>query len=170
MAKYSGATVEDFEAYSEARGREIPGTWDAAYMEAALLIASEWIDGTYGNLFVGYKTGGFSQERAWPRTSAITNTWDRHLIPNDVIPSQVISAVYEAAWRQGNKPGSLLVDYTPGKYKRVSIDGALSVEYAGFNSASDVQTTFPMIDQLLNDLLDEQNSSFSSYSGSIVRV
>lgn len=171
MAKYAGATFDGFVEYHEARGREIPDTWDEQLVNSALLVASEWIDGTYEKSFVGYKTGGFDQERSWPRSSAITNTWDNHVIPSDVVPTQVINAVYEAAFRQATSPGSLLVDYTPGKYKKVAIEGALSVEYASFNFASDVQTTYPVIDQILADLLDANlSANFSAFSGSITRV
>lgn len=170
MAKYATATVEGFETYWEERGVEIPGTWGEPSIEAALLVASEWIDGTYGALFVGEKTGGFLQDREWPRINAqIVNPNYYYTFPNNEIPQQVIYAVYEAAYRQAANPGSLLIDYTPGKYKRVSIDGAVSVEYAGVNFASDVQATFPRIDQLLSALFDN-NADYSMYSGGSVRV
>lgn len=172
MAKYTGATVTGFTAYHEVRGQEIPGTWDEAYIEATLLVGSEWIDRTYGALFVGSKTGGFLQDRQWPRINAmVVEGINIYTFPNDTIPELVINAVYEAAWRQANNPGSLLVDYTPGKYKSVSIDGAVSVDYAQFTSAYDIQKTFPAIDQILWPLFDPTASgSFSSYSGDVARV
>lgn len=169
MAKYADATVSGFTDYWDERGIEIPGAWDEPSIEAALLVASEWIDGTYGSLFSGYKTGGYSQDREWPRTGAMTNTQPTHSFPNDVVPVEVIQAVYEAAYRHRNNPGSLLIDYTPNKYKRVSIDGALSVEWNGFNFASDIQSTFPRIDRLLSILFDT-SGNFSAYSGDAPRV
>ena len=170
MAKYSNTSVAGFAEYMEARGREIPGTWTDEIIDAALLLASEWIDGVYGRLFSGQKAGGFLQDREWPRTGAYSNTIPVYTFPSDVIPDQIASAVYEAAFKQASNPGSLIVDYTPGKYKSVSIEGALSVEYAQFSSASEVQTQFSLIDMILDPLLAALGAGFSSYSGVASRV
>lgn len=169
MAKYVAATIEGFTSYHEERGRIIPGTWDEEKIESSLLVGSEWIDGSYGESFSGYKTGGFLQDRQWPRTSASSNTYPIYIFGVNEIPQILINAVYEAAYREAANPGSLLKDYTPGKYRRVSIDGALSVEYAGFSLASDIQTTFPVIDRILAPLLTS-SSSFASFTGSSSRV
>lgn len=171
MTKYHTATVAGLNDYLTARGLDIPGTVDSDAQEAALLVASEWIDGTYGKLFSGFQTGGFLQDREWPRTGAVTNTDQPYTFPTDAIPDRVTNAVYEAAFRQIIAPGSLLVDYTPNKYKSVSVDGAVSVEYAGFSSAAQVQKTYPAIDRLLEPLFDTSaNGSFSIASGPVTRV
>lgn len=171
MAKYADATVAGFTTYHEARGREIPGTWDDDKIEASLLVASEWIDDRYGPSFLGYKTDGFLQDREWPRTTAVvTTSIPPYIIATDEIPERVIHAVYEAAWRDGNASGSLSVDYTPNKYNRVAIDGAVSVEYASLNFASDIQMTIPVIDALLAPLLDLNSIGFAAYSGASSRV
>lgn len=172
MAKYTTTTAEGFETYNEDRGRTVPGTWDASKINVALLVASEWIDRIYGPSFIGQKTAGFLQVREWPRIgAAIVDPKYGYAFPNDVIPDQVTNAVYEAAFREATTPGSLQVDYTPGKYKSVSVDGAVSVEYASFNFASDVQTTYPIIDQLLYWLIDtDSGAAMSSFSGAVVRV
>lgn len=161
-------TDAGFIEYHEDRGREIPALWTAdsnAVILAALLIASEWIDNIYGNSFVGFKTGGYDQEREWPRTSAVSNSYPSKVFATDEIPTRVIQAAYEAAYRQATTPGSLQVDYTPGKYKRVSVDGAISVEYAQFSSATDIQTQIGIIDSLLWPLL-VVSATASSLSGS----
>ncbi len=179
---YGDAT--GFEAYHEARGRTIPGTWDTDGINAALLVASEWIDGSYGPLFVGQKTDGFTQTREWPRTSAtviekqsrynLSPTYGyvaSYTFPDDVIPTQVENATYEAAFRQLTTPDSLEVDYTPGKYKSVTIEGALSVEYAQINSYTEVQLQIGAVDRLLWPLLDPSaGGGMSSYSGGSTRV
>lgn len=172
MSKYATATVEGFTDYHEERGRELPGTWEETAINAALFLASEWIDNVYGSSFIGQKTGGFIQPNEWPRIgAAIQDPKYGYVFPNDAIPEQVTHAVYEAAWREMVSPGSLLVDYTPGKYRRVSVDGAVSVDYAQFSSASDVQTEFPVIDQLLRWLLDNcSGAAGSAYSGMTVRA
>lgn len=160
-----------FESYHESRGRELPGTWDDDVIEAALLVASEWIDNIYGAQFSGQKTGGFDQEREWPRSGAYATVPPApHLFPDDVTPDRVIKATYEAAWRQASTPGSLQVDYTPGKYKSVSIDGAISVDYAQFSQATDIQTQIGIVDSLLWPLLNAAGAGMSSMSGGVNRV
>lgn len=172
MADFYG-TAAGFDAYLTARGRAIPAGTDPE-KEAALLVASEWIDAVYGGSFSGSKTGVAGvrrdQIRAWPRTGAWENI-DYSTFPNDAIPREVEYATYEAAQRQMTTPGSLSLDYTPGKYKSVAVSGAISVTYAQFSAAADVQTQFTLIDQILAPLLTGNgDGSFSSLSGSLARV
>lgn len=170
MAKYSTATQAGFETYCEDRGKEIPATADADDINAALLVASEWIDGTYGNLFVGQKTAGFLQDREWPRTGAAVNDPRYgYAFTDSEIPARVTEAVYEAAFRQLVSPGSLLVDYVPRKYKSVDIDGAIAVEYAQFSTSAEVQSTYPAIDRLLEPLLRDE-ADYATFSGGASRV
>lgn len=171
MGKYATVNIDGFTAYHEARGRELPGTWDDDKINASLLLASEWVDRVYGSSFIGQKTGGFLQSNEWPRIgAAIRDPKYGYAFPSDAIPDQINSAVYEAAYRDCASPGALLVDYTPGKYKSVSVDGAVSVDYVQFSSAADMQTTFPVIDQILYWLLDIGGAEFASYSGPVSRV
>ena len=179
---YGDAT--GFEAYFTARNKEIPGAWDTDSITASLLVASEWIDGVYGPLFIGQKTDGFTQEREWPRSSAtviekqssysLSPTYGylaSYTFPDTEIPTQVLNATYEAAYRHLTTPGSLEVDYTPGKYKSVSIDGALKVEYAQINSYTEVQIQIAAVDRLLWPLLDPSvGGGMSSLSGGSIRV
>jgi len=165
-------TAEGFAEYHEARGREIPATWDDEYIDAALLSASEWIDGVYGPSFIGYKTGGFEQEREWPRTAAtVTSSTPNFTFETDATPDRVVNATYEAAWRQATTPGSLLADYTPGKYKSVKIEGAISVDYRQFDNAYEIQVQIGAVDTLLWPLIDEYSGGRnSSLSGGSIRV
>jgi hypothetical protein len=138
-------------------------------MNSSLLVAAEWIDGIYGEQFAGIKTDGFTQDREWPRTGAVTNTDPPYLFTDTQIPDRVINAAYEAAWRHGNNPGCLEVDYTPGKYKSVSVDGALSVQYREIDGA-DIQIQIAAIDRLLWPLLDcKYGGGLSGLSGSLTR-
>lgn len=170
---YGDAT--GFTAYFTARGKTVSGSWHTADINAALLVASEWIDGIYGPSFIGHKTGGFTQEREWPRTGAqarATGVWGSYYnFPTDVIPDEVKNATYEAAYRQLSTPGSLSVDYTPAKYKKLSIDGAVSLEYAQFSNAAETQTKLTIVDTILALLLDSNSpNQMSSLSGSMSRV
>lgn len=164
-----------FVSYFTSRGKDV-SLYDDDEIEAAVLVASEWIDGIYGNSFVGHKTGGFTQQFQWPRISATVKEGNGAFInyytyPDDVIPDQIKYAAYEAAYRQLVSPGSLLVDYTPSKYKRVSVDGAVSVEYAQFSSASETQTEIAIVDTILWPFMDDYaGGTLSGLSGGSVRV
>ena len=165
-------TATGFAEYFAARGIALPGTLDDDAIDAALLVASEWIDHVYGPSFIGYKTDGFEQEREWPRKSAVIySTIPAYLYADTAIPNRVLSATYEAAYRQVITPGSLEVDYTPSKYTSVTVEGAISVDYAAFSSSSEVQIQIGTIDKLLWPLLDDQApSSMSGSSGPASRV
>lgn len=158
-----------FETYHEARGRTIPTSWSDAYIEAALLVASEWLDDKYGDRFYGFPTGGYTQERQWPRTLAYTNTYPVYVFATDEIPNEVVEATYEVAWREANEQGCLSVDFTPSKYTSVSVDGAVSVTYDNTRDAQDIQKQIEPVERMLKDLFDPSKYS-SKLSGGVERV
>lgn len=89
---------------------------------------SAYIDGLYGLRFSGVPTGGFAQERAWPRTGA---TAYGAAINPDVIPDAVVKASYFAAYQEAVTPGSLSPVATgAGQVKREKVD-VIEVEYFG---------------------------------------
>lgn len=162
-----------FESYHESRGREILVDWDIGSINGALLAASEWIDGIYGSSFIGYKTGGFTQTREWPRTNAVVEySYPNYLFSDSEIPERVTHAAYEAAYRHLTSPGSLQADYTPAKYKSVQIDGALKVDYAQFSSAHETKIQIGIVDTLLWPLIDtdDEGVGSSTMSGGSVRI
>lgn len=161
-------TAAGFKAYHIARGNDVPAeAVDDATVEEWLLVASEWLDGRYRSSFPGLKVGMRDQLREWPRNSAFDIYG--YVVPSTSVPREVENATYEAALRQGQKAGALSVDYTPAKYKRAAVDGAVSVEYAGFASAFDAQTQIPIVDQILAPILTGCGN-VSALSGSTVRA
>lgn len=164
--------VEGFKEYFTLRGKgENLYGWDDDKIQSALLVASEWLDSQFETLWIGYKTGGFTQERSWPRTAASTCFFPYHLYKNDDIPEQVVKATYEAAYRECNEPDCLDTDFKPSRYKNVSVSGAVSVEYNDLVfSAADSQLEIPVIQKLMEPLIDpEKVGSLSSLSGQVVR-
>lgn len=160
---YYGTTA-GFRAYHAARGNDVPAeAIDDDTVLEWLLVASEWLDARYA--FPGLKIGQREQVRDWPRHSA----FDRYGYAIVGIPREVENATYEIALRQGTVPGSLTLDYSPSKYKSVSIDGAISVTYANYSSAMDVQTHFGIVGQILAPILTSSGGG-SAYSGAINRV
>nr|WP_234895473.1 DnaT-like ssDNA-binding protein [Sinorhizobium meliloti] len=71
---------------------------------AARLRGSLVVD-RYKPNFSGRRTGGYSQERAWPRTGA--TTYFGEAIPSNETPVAIINASYEAAFVELTNPGSL---------------------------------------------------------------
>lgn len=87
---------------------------------------SQYLDGVYGSRFSGAPTGGFEQERAWPRVGACAHG---KAIPSDIVPVAIEHASYHAAYQEAVKPGSLAIAVTAaGALKRKKI-GPLEKEY-----------------------------------------
>lgn len=164
--------IDDFKSYNEERGREIPESWDDDFITKVLLVASEWLDNKYDNSWIGFATNGYLQERKWPRTTAYTNTYPVYIFANDEIPDAVVNAVYEAAFREATTSGSLQKDFTPNKYNKVSVDGAISVEYnTSITQSADVEVQIPIIDSLMYPLMNlSSQGSFNFASGGSTRV
>lgn len=107
-----------------------------------------WIDDKCWLTFIGGKTGGWAQEREWPR-SGIEG------LPDNVIPVQIEYATYEAAIREGTNPGSLNPDIDrTSLVKREKVD-VLEVTYAISDDANggSLLPVIPAIDSLLASFL-----------------
>lgn len=122
MAGYG--TDDLFAAWAAENGHVLPT--DAPVPAILRQRASDYIDGLYGARFKGLPTGGFEQERAWPRTGAVAH---RQAIPADAIPDAVIRATYAAALYEAQNQGKLVISATAGAaLKRKKID-VLEKEY-----------------------------------------
>lgn len=165
MAEYG--TPAGFITYHTARGRvAIVADYDDDEIQAQLLVASEWIDGLYRNRFSGWKTGGAAQVREYPRIGTID--YYGYSVASDSVPEQIEHATYEIAYRTLTNPTIINPDVTPSKYKRVSIDGAISVEYAT-QSVEALQTQIPIVGQIMGSLLG-RNTDTSGLSSRVVRA
>lgn len=151
--------ADDFIEYSDSRGRMVPAVWDTDRIEAALIVASEWIDNKYGDKFTGYRTDGYTQKRQWPRQAAFSNTLPPHNFATDEIPPELAQATYEAAFREAENPGSLNVDFTPDRYTEVAVEGAIRVKYTQNLQIADRQLQINIIDSILRYLIDETGST-----------
>lgn len=164
MTEYG--TVAGFRAYHTARGRST-ASYGEAEVDAAKLIASEWIDTAFFNpLPCGvYRVGQRAQVRAFP----VTGWTDAagYSVGSASVPTEVENATYEATLRELQGAGALTKDYTASKYKRVRVEGAVDVEYASM-SASDAQTQFPIIGQILAPLF--RTAGMSALSSVVVRA
>lgn len=166
MVDYYG-TAAGFRLYHAARGNVIDVDTDDAEILADLLVASEWLDGKYRSLFDGLKVGQRAQVREFPRSGG--TDINGYPIAYDSIPTEIENATYEGAYLQQTTPGALSINWTPNKYKSVSIDGAVSATYSTFNSASEVQPQFIAIDRILAPILTGCGDT-SMLSGASVRT
>lgn len=161
-------TTEGFKTYHTGRGRAVAiADYEDEDIEAARLVGSEFVDGRYRLSFPGTKVGMRAQVREWPRVGGVDR--DGYAITADVVPTEIENATYEAALRQLQAAGSLIRDYTPNRYSRVQVDGAVSATYNTFNSAADAQPQYVAIDQILSPILTG-SASVSSLSGPSARA
>ena len=166
MPNFYGSVV-GFKTYHEQRNHPISAEVmaDDDAISAALLVASEWLDARYRARFPGIKVLGRIQEREWPRFNA-TDIHGEDL--GTGVPIEIENATYEAAAIQAASPGALSVNYSPGKYKSVSISGAVSVVYGSVSSLSEAQTQFAIIAEILSTILLQPVGSVG-YVGSSTR-
>ena len=111
---------------------------------------SVYVDGTYGPRAPGVPTGGFAQERAWPRTGAVING---EAVPSDVIPRAWVEASYYAAYQEALKPGSLTVMSTPNRTVKRVKTGSTDIEFADAEGAGAATPTLSAIEGLLASIL-----------------
>lgn len=142
--------------------------YDDADRNAALLVASVWLDGAYVKLFPGYRTSGRAQPREWPRSSAIDIYGNQ--IDANTVPLEIENATYEIAVRQLVSPGSLNADFVPGvAIKQASVEGAVSVTFAGAATAYDMQLQIPALNSILYPILNTNAAISGGMSGLVQR-
>ena len=113
-----------FEAWMASNGYSLPS--GAVAVAVLRQRGSAYLDGLYGARFSGVPTGGFEQERSWPRVGASAHGQP---IPSDIVPVAIEHASYHAAYQEAVKPGSLAIAVTAaGSLKRKKI-GPLEKEY-----------------------------------------
>lgn len=161
--------VADFQSYWNDRGQQTAIiAYDDATINAALLVASAYLDAAFMSQFMGLKHGGRAQIREWPR-DGVQDIYG-YAIDNTVPPREVINATYEATLRQLQTPGIFFKDYTPSKYRNVSIAGAVNVTFA-VGSAYDFQIQAPQIAAALAPILTGLGAgAFAPLSGGSGRV
>lgn len=132
---------DGFRAYATGAGYVIPDGTSDSDIAAARQRGSIVID-RYEMRFSGTRTGGYAQDRAWPRTGATIYYGDP--IPSDVIPVAIVNAAYEAAFLELTNPGSLLPVITPGAAVKREKVGQLEVEYQQTPSSATVDDLVQM--------------------------
>lgn len=128
----SYADLDEFKAYCGKVGYSLEGK-DDTDLEQSLRRGTTWIDGTYGQRFIG-EPATVEQSLEWPRKNAV---WRGALLPSTTIPQRVKNALCEAAWRELSAPGSLSPDYVPAEAIKQEQVGDLSLTYQDTNGRID---------------------------------
>jgi hypothetical protein len=161
-------SVDYATTYHAERGHDAWTDAGTDEQEAALRRATEWIDITFRDSFIGYRKKLRAQALEWPRTGAVIYMADNGFIAynygsNDLglavglsdeeLPGEILRATAEAALRELAEPGVLFPDVVPGRIiKSVSVTGAVSVTYAD-SSPQGQRTIIPIIGAILFPLL-----------------
>lgn len=163
MAAVFYGTLSGANTYHSDRGNAAWGAASDPNKTAAMVRASQYIDGRYrqrfptgrwASMFPGEKTGGRAQVLEWPRTGAVDYAGND--IDSATVPIEVEYATYEAALRELVSPGSLSPDFTPGEQvKREKVD-VIEVEYVAPPATVDGvpnRPVIPAIDEIIAPVL-----------------
>lgn len=146
------------DAYMVAIGNTAWATYSDDEKSAARLRGSFYVDSCAKRFigddyrcwwtFAGVRTGGWEQEREWPRTGIPG-------LPAEVIPTQIEYATYEAAWREAATPGSLSPDFDRTALVKSEKVDVLQVTYAVSDNANSgsLLPVIPAIEALLSAFL-----------------
>ena len=149
MAGYGDDTA--FNAWLAENGLTLPvGAPSVAVLRQ---VGSGYVDAAYEwKLWCSTRTGGFTQERAWPRTGAsVYNA----AVPSDLIPPQWIQASYRAAYLQAVTPGWATGGTDPSRITKREKAGEVEREFfeagkgAAVGNAAPGFRVDPMIDGLV---------------------
>lgn len=142
-------TDAGFTDWLEAQGLVLPAGASPTVLRN---IGSAYLDAAYEwRLSCSTRTGGFSQELAWPRTG---HTYNGQTVPNDLIPLAWVYASYRAAWLESQTPGWATTG-TDGtrQTRREKVDVIEREFFAPSESAgSDVSAGMPS-DSIINGLV-----------------
>lgn len=151
----SYVSAANCEAYASSRGLTFT---DNASGEAALRRATGWLDATYMARWPGVRVHGRNQALQWPRTGA--EDIDGNPIGDDEIPAELIDALCEAACREFATSGALSPDVVPAQIvQSASVDGAVSVTYAGEPTAAGMLPIITAVDNILAPLIGRKPSA-----------
>lgn len=164
MAAYG--TDEGLAAWVAAQGLTLPV---GDNLTALRTVGSAYVDGAYGHrLACSSRTGGFTQEMAWPRQNHYING---QLVPPDLIPPAWINASYRAAYLEGSSPGWTTGSVNPNRIaKREKVDVIEREFFAASETAqADVAAGMPA-DGIINGMVQPWLCSTSRRMSDLFRV
>lgn len=150
-------TDQELSEYLSGLGLHLPGSPPAAVLRQ---IGSDYVDGAYeARLQCSGRTGGWGQERAWPRTGHAVSGQS---LPPDLIPQAWINASYRAAYLHATQPGWATGGRDPNRTTKRLKAGEAEVEYFGASEGAQLGNAAPgfnvdpLIDGMVSVLLCPQ--------------
>ena len=154
----SYATAAQADTYASDRGLSA-WTGDTATKEAALIRATDYLEATYREAWLGYRATQ-TQALSWPRTNVEV---DLYPIPADEVPVAVRNATIEMAIRALTE--DLLADQTQ-RVKREKVD-VLEIEYA---DGSDATKRYPFVGRMLSAYIYGGSAEGGAFSTRVLRT
>ena len=154
----SYASVSEADTYASDRGLTA-WTGDTAAKEAALIRATDYLEATYREAWLGYRATQ-TQALSWPRTNVEV---DLYPVPANTVPTAVKSATIEMAIRALTE--NLLADQGQ-RVKREKVD-VLEVEYA---DGSDATVRYPFVGRMLSPYIYGGAGEGGAFSTRVLRT
>lgn len=153
----SYATLAQADAYHAGRAT-VAWAGDDAAKEAALIRATQWLDGRYRAQFPGTRLNGRAQALEWPRYGVTDMAGDA--VESDTVPQEITDAVCEAAVHELKKPGVLSPVVTPAQQKVLVGLGDLTWKPLGGGGVASSLPTVTAVEGILSAL-------FAARAGSV---
>ncbi len=166
MAGYG--TDPGFTAWLDGRGLTLPA--ESPTPAVLRQIGSDYVDSAYEHaLQCSHRTGGFEQERAWPRTGHRVNGV---LVADNFIPPAWINASYMVAYLEATTPGWTSGGTNPGRLtKREKVDVIEREFFSPADTAIDSRIAPGMpFDAVVNSLVLAWLCSATRSADSLFRV
>jgi hypothetical protein len=135
----SYASVAESDAYFATRGNTDWAALDTAAKESALILATDYLEATYSQAWLGERTSG-TQALSWPRRGVMV---DGFAVPANTVPVAVKKATFEMAFRAS--AGEPLIIDQAQRVTKEKVD-VLEITYAEF---SDPALRYPYVNRLL---------------------
>lgn len=152
------SSMDDSDTYHESVGHSawIDDSQSDLSVQAKIRGAA-YIDRKYSTQWPGTKVNGRSQSMAWPRTNAYDYYGEE--IDSESVPREIITAAYEAEWREFQDPGSLSPDVIAAQQVIEERVGSIAVRYSDTSSTSATIPTVTEIDEILASIIGEQRGT-----------
>lgn len=159
----SYASAAQADAYLAARGAKDWADRDVGDKEAALVVATDWINRNYGQKWKG-NPSFYNQALDWPRVGIVDDRTGALFGP-DFMPKELVGATIELAAEAAR--GTLYNNASPQTPQVVEDTlGPITTKYNPLRPADvTMQRTFPWIDAMLGPLVRGSNMRLRSARG-----
>jgi hypothetical protein len=154
-------SVSGLQTYCANRNLSLGNTVEVNVLEAALRVATEYLEGRYYGKWYGTPSTE-TQALSWPRENVSKPSGGFYAVT--AMPAALLAATAQIAQREVTNPGSLLPDSVSSQRIKSKSVGPVSVTYADSSSSSSSDLpNMPVVEDLLRPLLSSGNSGLGYY-------